>query len=104
MYNFKNSYNAIPRFEDYISISAADVHDMGDYLKIIVPHSKNDQFYTGSTSVITANGERHCPLVVFRYYFKFFRLEFGNPAYKDKFLNGRFYKDGGLYGMISHKV
>ena len=77
---------------------------MGDYLKIIVPHSKNDQFFVGSTSVIAATNERNCPLNVFRYHFKFFGLEFGNPAHDKKFLNGWFYRDGGRYRMINGKV
>ncbi len=44
------------RFSDYNLISEKDVQDCGDFIRIQLPRSKQDQYYAGSVSFIAESG------------------------------------------------
>ena len=53
---------------------------------------------------MAANGTKNCPVVVFRYFARFFNVKLGDPSCDKKFLNGHFYKNGGKYFLASNTV
>jgi hypothetical protein len=90
------------RFNDYQQIQDTHVEDIGDYMKIFIPLSKNDPFFAGSHSYIPASGGKYCPVYILRHYFKLFKLDFEYSGPVERFLNFRVVnKNGTLYPLLN---
>ena len=101
VFHFRSIFRAVViyctfcRFDDFSRLTTADFSNHGDYIHIVLEHSKNDQFGDNSTSVIPARPDSDfCPVRLIRLYFQCFGLSFGTG--KD-FVNFRLNKQAGRH-------
>ncbi len=80
-------YFTLCRFDDFKRLTDKEVTDEGSYIKLVLRHSKNDQFGDNSISVIPIRTDSPaCPVRLIQLYFQRFGLWFGgsgkllNPA------------------------
>ena len=90
------------RFSDYEIITDSMVEDCGDYIKINLPRSKQDQFYSGTCSYIATYEDRYCPVVLIRLYFSMFQLKFNYQGSNLRFLNCRVQRKGNRHFPLLH--
>ena len=94
-------YYTFCRFSDYIILKDADFTDMIHYITIDFRHSKNDQFFQGSLSVIAARPDDPCcPVRLIRLYFQRFDLNFAKQGPSKGYVNFRVAKYGGHYRAL----
>ena len=84
-------YFSFCRGHDYNCVKDKHVSLFPDYIKIVFPKSKNDQFYDNSYSFIPTINDKYCPVKLLKFYFQFTGLTFENPAKRCYYLNFTFH-------------
>ena len=56
------------RFDDLVSIKRSDLHFTPEYLKIVIPKSKNDQLRKGNEVLISENPSATSPIALLKVY------------------------------------
>lgn len=89
------------RFSDYVILTDHMIEDCGDYIKISLPRSKQDQYYGGTCSYISDYDDKeYCPVRLIRKYFTLTSLTFGYVGLKSNFLCCRFQNKKGTYRAL----
>ena len=86
---------------DFVILTDQMLEDCGDYIKISLPRSKQDQYYAGTCSYISVYEDNgYCPVQLIRLYFKLTKLTFNYQGLNQRFLCCRFRKKQGVYRPI----
>ena len=94
-------YFTFCRFSDFNGLTDSHFNDKGDCIEITFPKSKNDQYFKGSSSVITEKPDSIlCPVRLTRLYFKRFHLKFKGNNICPKFINFRLRKQNGFVAPV----
>ena len=101
-------YFCFARFADYCEIRDFDITDCNDYLKIYFRKSKNDQMFSGSSSIISKSNTDDCPVKLIRFYYKVCGFKFADSPnlenHKTFFLNFRIKNRDGVISPIPNTV
>ena len=88
-------------FSDFVILTDQMLEDCGDYIKISLPRSKQDQYYAGTCSYISVYEDNgYCPVQLIRLYFKLTKLTFNYQGLNQRFLCCRFRNKQGVYRPI----
>ena len=93
------------RFSDFLILKDSDFHVHDEFVEIVFPNSKNDQYFEGTNSIIARSEEEFCPVKLIKLFFKRFNLNFNNAnseLNKGKYVNFMISKQAGYLTALTN--